>query len=321
MPINFPSNPSVDQTYTSSGTTWKYTGSAWKVEPADPGYATVAVSGSYNDLINKPTAFSALTALQFTAGVSVNEFSNDSTMADASATAVPTEAATKTYVDTAITNLIGAAPEVLNTLDELANAINDDSSFASSVTVALSEKEPTIAAGTTAQYWRGDKSFQTLNAAAVGLGNVTNESKATMFTSPSFTGTVSIGTILANSTVNVNGIVNASTVRESCKTGDLTVSGPYDMDCSLFNNWAFTVTGATSLSFSNVPSAGRTFRALLFIKQGTGGSISSFPSGTTWPGAVAPTLTTTNARTDIFSFLTVDGGTTWFASVVGQNYA
>ena len=51
--------------------------------------------------------------------------------------------------------------------------------------------EPVITAGTSAQYWRGDKSWQTLNAASVGLGNVTNESKATMFTNPTFTGTVS----------------------------------------------------------------------------------------------------------------------------------
>jgi hypothetical protein len=34
--------------------------------------------------------------------------------------------------------------------------------------------EPSIAAGTTSQYWRGDKTWQTLNKAAVGLGNVDN---------------------------------------------------------------------------------------------------------------------------------------------------
>lgn len=38
--------------------------------------------------------------------------------------------------------------------------------------------EATIAAGTTAQYWRGDKSWQALNKAAVGLGNVDNTSDA-----------------------------------------------------------------------------------------------------------------------------------------------
>lgn len=43
---------------------------------------------------------------------------------------------------------------------------------------ALNLKENSITAGTTAQYWRGDKTWQTLNAASVGLGNVTNTSDA-----------------------------------------------------------------------------------------------------------------------------------------------
>jgi hypothetical protein len=39
--------------------------------------------------------------------------------------------------------------------------------------------EPSISASNTGSYWRGDKSFQTLNSAAVGLGNVDNTSDAT----------------------------------------------------------------------------------------------------------------------------------------------
>ena len=39
-------------------------------------------------------------------------------------------------------------------------------------------KEPTITAGTTSQYWRGDKSWQTLDKTAVGLGNIDNTSDA-----------------------------------------------------------------------------------------------------------------------------------------------
>lgn len=42
------------------------------------------------------------------------------------------------------------------------------------ITVVDGSKEPTIAAGTTAQYWRGDKTWQALNKAAVGLGSVDN---------------------------------------------------------------------------------------------------------------------------------------------------
>jgi len=44
---------------------------------------------------------------------------------------------------------------------------------------ALDAKEWTISAGTTSQYWRGDKSWQTLNKSAVWLWNVDNTSDAT----------------------------------------------------------------------------------------------------------------------------------------------
>jgi hypothetical protein len=53
-----------------------------------------------------------------------------------------TTAATQTYVDTAISNLIGGAPGALDTLNELAAAINDDASYASTVTTALGTKAP-----------------------------------------------------------------------------------------------------------------------------------------------------------------------------------
>jgi len=46
------------------------------------------------------------------------------------------------------------------------------------VNTGLSTKEPVITAGTTSQYWRGDKSFQTLDKTAVGLNNVDNTSDA-----------------------------------------------------------------------------------------------------------------------------------------------
>lgn len=42
------------------------------------------------------------------------------------------------------------------------------------VDTGLGTKEPAITSGTNAQYWRGDKTFQTLDKAAVGLSNVDN---------------------------------------------------------------------------------------------------------------------------------------------------
>lgn len=48
-----------------------------------------------------------------------------------------TQIATMEAVQTAITNLIGGAPGALDTLNELATAINDDASFSATVTAAL----------------------------------------------------------------------------------------------------------------------------------------------------------------------------------------
>lgn len=47
-----------------------------------------------------------------------------------------------------------------------------------SLQTTLDAKELAITAGTTAQYWRGDKTWQALNKAAVGLSNVDNTSDA-----------------------------------------------------------------------------------------------------------------------------------------------
>jgi hypothetical protein len=51
-----------------------------------------------------------------------------------------TDAATKVYVDTKVSEVLDAAPEALNTLNELAAAINDDANFAATMTTALGAK-------------------------------------------------------------------------------------------------------------------------------------------------------------------------------------
>ena len=48
-----------------------------------------------------------------------------------------THPATKGYVDTEVANLIDSAPGTLDTLNELAAAVNDDANFAAKVTTGL----------------------------------------------------------------------------------------------------------------------------------------------------------------------------------------
>ena len=82
-----------------------------------------------------------------------------------------TGVATESFVTTQITNLVGGAPGALDTLNELADALNDDAAFSTTITNSLAGKENTVAAGTTAQYYRGDKSFQTLDTDVVPEGS------------------------------------------------------------------------------------------------------------------------------------------------------
>jgi hypothetical protein len=55
------------------------------------------------------------------------------------------DAATKTYVDGVITNLVDGAPDLLNTLNELAAAINDDANYSTTLTTALGNKQDKVA--------------------------------------------------------------------------------------------------------------------------------------------------------------------------------
>jgi hypothetical protein len=79
--------------------------------------------------------------------------------------------ATETYVGTAISNLVDAAPATLNTLNELAAALGDDANYASTISTALGLKAP-LANPTFTGTVAG------VTSTHVGLGNVDNTSDA-----------------------------------------------------------------------------------------------------------------------------------------------
>ena len=86
---------------------------------------------------------------------------------------------TKTQVDNALD--LKADQSTTYTKTQVDNALNlkansTDVYIKTEVDNALDLKENTITAGTTSQYYRGDKTFQNLNKSAVGLSNVDNTS-------------------------------------------------------------------------------------------------------------------------------------------------
>jgi hypothetical protein len=106
-------------------------------------------------------------------------------------------------------------------LSNVDNTSDANKPISTATQTALNSKENSITAGTTSQYYRGDKTFQTLNKTAVGLSNVDNTSDANK---PVSTATQTALNLKQDSLVSGTNIktINGSSVLGS---GDLIITG------------------------------------------------------------------------------------------------
>lgn len=82
---------------------------------------------------------------------------------------------TKTNIDSpAFTGTVTGISKVMVGLGNVDNTSDSAKPISSATQTALGSKENSLPTGTTAQYFRGNKTLATLNASAVGLGNVNN---------------------------------------------------------------------------------------------------------------------------------------------------
>ena len=118
------------------------------------------------------------------------------------------------------------------------------------------------------------------------------------------------------------GITNAVPVSGDAEiTGAKTFTqGPYgttvamaaaDVDLSAGYVFTVTISAATTLTFSNVP-AGKAATFNLIITNG-GAATVTWPTSVKWASGTAPTLTASGV--DVLTFLTPDGGVTWYGTV------
>lgn len=121
----------------------------------------------------------------------------------------------------------------------------------------------------------------------------------------------------ANSNVGPLGTITS--VKE-VETAPSISSGTLTLNCALGNVFAVSLNASiTTLTFTNVPSSGTAY-ALTLSLTATGSAYTiTWGSSVLWPSGTAPTLTSTNAKTDTFVLYTYNGGTTWYAFIVGQN--
>jgi hypothetical protein len=220
---------------TTQATAW--TGQvAWTSVTSKPTFAAVATSGSYTDLSNTPTGM-----------------------------------ATETYVNTAVSNLIDTAPAALNTLNELAAALNDDENFATTITTAISLKADTssLTAVATSGAYSDLSGTPTLSAVATSgaysdlSGTPTLSAVATSGAYSDLSGTPTLATVATSgSYADLSGTPTLATVATSGSYSDLSgtptlatvaTSGSY-ADLSNTPTLATVATSGSYADLSNTPT-------------------------------------------------------------------
>ena len=131
----------------------------------------------------------------------------------------------------------------------------------------------------------------------------------------------SVGLITARSGINVLAGVstfaaqieaNGGTKITGSQTSNISAMGANAVDCSAGNYFTKTITGATTFTFTNVPTG----VAYTFTMEVTlnGSNAITWPGTVKWPADTAPTIT--DGKTQLFVFITDDGGTRWRGSSI-----
>jgi len=161
------------------------------------------------------------------------------------------------------------------------------------------------------------------------LSTITGTGDAAAKNTGTAAGTVAAGddsriTGAAQKSANLSDLANASTARANLdaasssgggreKSAALSATtGTATGDLSAASVFTVTPTGNITLAFSNVPASGTACTVTVIVSQGATVRTVTPPTGTKWMGAPAPTQVANKAC--IINLLTVNGGTTWYAT-------
>lgn len=99
-------------------------------------------------------------------------------------------------------------------------------------------------------------------------------------------------------------------------TGTASDGATITFDLAAHSAWQVTLAGDRTLALAN-PDASSPF-SIILKQDGTGSRTVTWWSGVSWSGAVAPTLTTTPNKRDVFTFITLSSGV-YLGLIAAQN--
>lgn len=302
MPLNFPPSPLLNDQYSYNGITWFYNGTAWALLTATDAVFTTVTADSFNKVILTAPATSATitvidgTTITLPSTTGTVPLDNQSFYIGTTSLTINRTSASQSLTGiTSIdgysaglsggnsTTLLGALPYQSDT---------NTTSLLSPNTSTTRNFLRMTGDGTngTAPVW------DTVTQTDVGLSDVTNESKATMFTDPTFTGTVTLAPATFES-VNASATAATGIVNVDVKTNTVFY---YTTDASA--NWTFNFRGDGSTALNSYLTSGKSITVAFLVTQGatayypTTFTVDSNASGANgytysikWLGGSAPT--------------------------------
>lgn len=266
MPLNFPPSPLLNDQYSYNGITWFWNGTAWALLTAVDAVFNTVTANSFNKVALTAPATSATLVVQDGTTITLPATTGTVALNDQTFYIGTTQVAINRASATLTLN--GVTSEKATNIVGGNNTTLLGSIPYQSDTDATSLLNPNTS--TTRNFLRmtGDgtngaaPAWDTVTQTDVGLSDVTNESKATMFTDPTFTGTVTLAPATFES-VSVSATAATGTVNVDVKTNTVFY---YTSNASA--NWTFNFRGDGSTTLNSYLATDKSITVAFLVTQG-----------------------------------------------------
>jgi hypothetical protein len=158
-----------------------------------------------------------------------------------------TDAATKSYVDTQVANLVASAPGALDTLNELAAAINNDASFSTTVTNNIATKVSKAGDSMTGALSMGNNKITSLGTPTASTDAVNKSYIDTLFgsTSSAATSATSAANSASSAATSASSAATSATSAQTSATSAATSASSAATSATSAANSYTSITGLT----------------------------------------------------------------------------